>query len=374
MSKFAWIAALVGAGCVASPSMAQTWTVQSERDAFDDRPTLTASVSGRGYAMGVRCKAELLEVLFMGGYVGDENASVRYRFDSGEVHSEVWDSATSREGLFADAPGEVARWMASGSRMAFEYEDFAGTPHQYNVSLAGSGTAIGRVLDACGVPRNDPRSLDDDIWRRAVIDIERLEKSVIDDLQERLLEHGFELTVTGRRDLATYRELSSFYATYWSACRNGATLSSSCDSWRSSLRYNSDSDYPKEPVDLLVEVMREGLPESQPQPAASTPSPGDGVITDPSWARAPTPEFPERALAQGIQQGTVLLQCTAAANGSLINCTIEGEDPDGAGFGQAALSAARRARLSPRTVDAAASGVPIRWMVSFGAPSAPTPQ
>ena len=349
--------------CGATPALAQTWTVTTERDAFDDRPNVTASVRGRSYVMGVRCKADVLEVLFLGGYVGDEDANVRYRFDGGEVHEDVWSASTSRDGLFADAPGEVARWLSSGSRLAFEYEDFSGTPNQFSISLAGSGNAIGRVLDACGVPRTDPRTQDSDIWRRAVIDIDKVEKRSISNLQSLLNDSGFELSETGRRDLPTYRALSDFYRTYWSACQSGAVLTGSCDSWRSSRRYNPEADYPKEPIELFLEVIQDDL--SKNSDSNHPDGPGSSLITNPSWARMPSPEFPEQAASLGITSGTVTLECSPSANGSLTSCSIVSEDPSGAGFGQAALRSVSRARLSPRTVDDAAADAKVRWTIRF---------
>lgn len=100
---------------------------------------------------------------------------------------------------------------------------------------------------------------------------------------------------------------------------------------------------------------------------ASTPQ-GRTVIVNPSWARSATPEFPERALSRGVQSGRVELSCTANPNGSLTACTIETEEPPGLGFGQAALSAALRARLSPRTVDTAGANATVRFSVRFAVP------
>ena len=56
------------------------------------------------------------------------------------------------------------------------------------------------------------------------------------------------------------------------------------------------------------------------------------------------------------------------ANGSVTACTIISETPAGAGFGAAALSAARRARLSPRSVDGVATGGKVRFGTSFRLP------
>ncbi len=363
----------VAAVVLASPSAAQSWRVTSERDPFNDQPNVRAYVQGRGYVMAVRCKSGLLETLFLGGYVGEEDANVRYRIDSGEVQSDVWDASTSRDGLFADAPGEVARWMAGGSRMAFEYEDFAGTPHQYSIPLSGSAAAIGEVLDACGVPRGDPRAQDNNIWRRVVIDIDKIERSAVRALQERLAERGYEVTPNGRRDIPTYQALTTFYAGYWSDCRAGDERTTSCTAWRSSLQYNADADYAKEPIDLFIEVMREGISKDNDASSAAAP----GVITNPSWSRNPSGDFPERALTNGITSGTVRLNCLASANGSLTDCSVLSEDPAGAGFAQSALAATRRARLSPRTVDSAPAGARVQWTVRFHAEQsvapAPTP-
>ncbi|WP_291834140.1 TonB family protein [Brevundimonas sp.] len=106
-------------------------------------------------------------------------------------------------------------------------------------------------------------------------------------------------------------------------------------------------------------------PRPAPVPAPARPS----LITQPSWARQVPPEFPERASARGIESGRVTLQCTVQPNGSLSNCSVVSEDPAGAGFGQAALAAARRSRVSPRTVDGAAEGATVRWTTRFVPPT-----
>jgi len=55
-------------------------------------------------------------------------------------------------------------------------------------------------------------------------------------------------------------------------------------------------------------------------------------------------------------------------NGSLSGCPVVSEDPAGAGFGAAALAGARRATLSPRTVDGAAVGARVNWTTRFQLP------
>lgn len=105
-----------------------------------------------------------------------------------------------------------------------------------------------------------------------------------------------------------------------------------------------------------------------PQPAPEPAPPRPSVITNPSWARQVAPEFPERAAARGIDGGRVTLQCTVQPNGSLTACSVVSEDPAGAGFGAAALAAARRSRVAPRTVDGAAQNATVRWTTRFVPP------
>lgn len=343
---------------IAGNAQAQTWRTASSTDAFSDQRTVTASVSGRGFGMVVRCKDNLLETYFVGGYVGDDDANVRYRINGGEVHEDVWSSSTSKDSLFADAPGEVARWMAAGSRMAFEYEDFSGTPHQYAIPLNGSAVAIHQALDACGVPRTNPRAVDGEVWRRAVIEIDKMDRSVVSGLQHLLTLEGFSVEASGRRTQATYAALSSFYASYWQRCLADEALSSSCSSWRSLRRYNADADYPIEPISLLIEVN-----EFNKSKDARAVAPINAAA--PEWSRRIHPEFPERALARGITTGAATLQCKASSNGSLSECSVISETPADAGFGQAALRAVRTGRLSPRTMDNTPAGSTVTFTTDF---------
>lgn len=84
-----------------------------------------------------------------------------------------------------------------------------------------------------------------------------------------------------------------------------------------------------------------------------------------SWARSPSPSFPELAAARGLTRGRVRLSCTVEANGSLTGCSVLEESAEGVGFGQAALAAARRARVAPRVVDTLTG--PLAFSVDFRA-------
>lgn len=110
-----------------------------------------------------------------------------------------------------------------------------------------------------------------------------------------------------------------------------------------------------------------------PDPFAPPAPPGAGsnaadlpdTISNVTWQRMPAPEYPDRAVTQGIAQGSVILSCTVSANGSATNCSVLEETPAGAGFGQAALRSMTRARFSPRTVDSVAEGGAARFTIRF---------
>lgn len=95
------------------------------------------------------------------------------------------------------------------------------------------------------------------------------------------------------------------------------------------------------------------------------------VILHPSWARQPMLDYPAAAIANNVSAGRVVLRCTANPNGSLSNCAIVEETPDGQGFADAAIAGARRARLSPRTIDGAAVGATVQFTIRFVAPPLP---
>ncbi|HRH20558.1 MAG TPA: energy transducer TonB [Brevundimonas sp.] len=107
------------------------------------------------------------------------------------------------------------------------------------------------------------------------------------------------------------------------------------------------------------------ITQSPPPPPAPPAPPRPPVISRVDWARQPSVEFPERAQARGIESGSVSLTCVVGSDGTPRDCSITSEDPAGAGFGQAALSAMRRARFSPRTVDGVAEGGRANFTIRF---------
>ena len=106
------------------------------------------------------------------------------------------------------------------------------------------------------------------------------------------------------------------------------------------------------------------IPAGQALPLPSGPRP-ISVITVPSWARSPQPEFPAIAAANGVGRGRVTLRCSVAHSGAVSACTILEETPVGQGFGESAISATELARLQIQHPDLLAPDAKLQLTVRF---------
>ena len=106
---------------------------------------------------------------------------------------------------------------------------------------------------------------------------------------------------------------------------------------------------------------------------APSPPRRPSVITNPSWSRAPQPEYPAAALAAGITDGRVTLDCLVTPAGLLTGCGVIEETPPGFGFAGSAVAAAALARISPRTLDGVAVGARVRFTIRYRMPEEPPP-
>ncbi|MGR4865342.1 TonB family protein [Caulobacter sp. LARHSG274] len=78
-------------------------------------------------------------------------------------------------------------------------------------------------------------------------------------------------------------------------------------------------------------------------------APGD---SNPDWAKKPTAEalaaaFPTAAAKKGVD-GRAVLACQVTIEGYLQGCKVEAEDPEGLGFGAAALQLSPQFRMTPK--------------------------
>ena len=89
---------------------------------------------------------------------------------------------------------------------------------------------------------------------------------------------------------------------------------------------------------------------------------------------APTSPQSVTELSEGVVtgagEGRVTLECVIRPDGGLRDCRIISESPPGAGFGHAALDAARRTRLS---AQGAGGGGRVRWTQHYVASAEPSP-
>ena len=113
----------------------------------------------------------------------------------------------------------------------------------------------------------------------------------------------------------------------------------------------------------------------QPKPPAPPPPepPRASVITSPDWARRPNADdmqkyYPDRASRMNIE-GRATIHCTVDARGQLNGCTVQSEEPETAGFGDAALKLSKLFKMKPQTKDGApVDGGQINIPIAFKLP------
>ena len=84
-------------------------------------------------------------------------------------------------------------------------------------------------------------------------------------------------------------------------------------------------------------------PLIDPRDAEIEALPEGGLPSNLIWASAPRPSFPDSAR---YGRGFAMVMCLTSPDGALRDCSVEAEHPQQGGFGDAALRAARRARVA----------------------------
>jgi TonB family protein len=98
-----------------------------------------------------------------------------------------------------------------------------------------------------------------------------------------------------------------------------------------------------------------GVPYGVTLPPQAPGAPRKRVVIEPDWLRAPGAEemaaaYPPAARAQHLA-GHVMLHCLVGSDGQLRDCSVKQEEPEGAGFGGAALKLAASMIFVPRRVN-----------------------
>lgn len=103
-------------------------------------------------------------------------------------------------------------------------------------------------------------------------------------------------------------------------------------------------------------------------PAPPPPATADDLenaVSDPVWAVAPTPSYPEIARAMGVTEAGVELVCDVVAEGRIGACRTVRETHQGVGFAAAVDAAMREARLHPGQAERIEAGSRIRFRFRF---------
>jgi TonB family protein len=100
------------------------------------------------------------------------------------------------------------------------------------------------------------------------------------------------------------------------------------------------------------------------------------IASSPDWQRMPDTDgmmrlYPKAALDANVS-GKTMAECRVKADGTLSDCFVAFEAPQGFGFGRAALAATKYFRMKPmmldgQAVDGALVRVPINWFTDGGA-------
>ncbi len=247
---------------ITSSAVEARWKYNADRDPFTDEKASTAIKTNPGFSGGsliVRCKDGYLESYYNPStYLGsDKYSTVRYRFDKIKAEQEVWSLATSGKAVFAETAVEFARQIIAKSSLVIDAEDFSGEKHISRFSLSGSSGPVSKVLADCKLMSRDPRSIDPDIWRRVVHDLDKISFETADKVSFILgISEKPEGSVGDRKSIKLYKKLSNFYVNVIIACEfNPESLLKleSCKKYRQLIAEDNNADYPLEAIDLLIE-------------------------------------------------------------------------------------------------------------------------
>lgn len=111
-------------------------------------------------ALAVRCRGRALDVV-ISGLPSDSGPHriLRIGWEGQPLRTQSWLNGADGVTAFSDRPAWLARAWRSGGRLAIESGPQDAPLRRSVVDLPRSDAAIDAVLDACGVPRTDPRRI-----------------------------------------------------------------------------------------------------------------------------------------------------------------------------------------------------------------------
>jgi hypothetical protein len=143
-----------------------SWIVSEEKSEMDGSPTVTLIQQGENEIQGwleskrpslvIRCQERKMDVYVNTGMQasieGDlDQHTARIRIDDKPAFKQWWSESTDKNALFAPSPRPLARSLAKGRIMLFEFVPFQASPATTKFDLHGLNELLPKVEAACPV-------------------------------------------------------------------------------------------------------------------------------------------------------------------------------------------------------------------------------